>query len=114
MAEAKRELFGLVGIDMFAGPTEIAILADHTADPLVVATDLVSQVCVGQPPARFPRRSTPLPLSHTLWCIVSGGARPNKSRMADYNLSVPGGRGGGCRPCADQGAAANGPKLCSR
>lgn len=112
MAEAKRELFGLVGIDMFAGPTEIAILADHTADPLVVATDLVSQV--GQLPALCPPSFDTIALSHTLWCLVAGGARPNKSRMADYNLSVPGGRGGGCRPCAGQGAAANGPNLCSR
>ena len=43
VAEAKRMLFGRVGIDMFAGPTEIAIIADETADPQVVAEDLVSQ-----------------------------------------------------------------------
>lgn len=43
VAEAKRLLFGRVGIDLFAGPTEIAIIADHTADPEVVACDLVSQ-----------------------------------------------------------------------
>lgn len=43
VAEAKRLLFGRVGIDMFAGPTEIAIVADDTADPEIVATDLVSQ-----------------------------------------------------------------------
>lgn len=44
VAEAKRILFGQVGIDLFAGPTEIAIIADDTADPDVVACDLVSQV----------------------------------------------------------------------
>jgi len=43
VAEAKRQLFGRVGIDQVAGPTEIGILADSTADPLIVATDLVSQ-----------------------------------------------------------------------
>lgn len=43
VAEAKRILYGAVGIDMFAGPTEIAVIADDTADPEVVATDLVSQ-----------------------------------------------------------------------
>ena len=43
VAEAKRLLFGRVGIDMFAGPTEIAIVADASADPEIVATDLVSQ-----------------------------------------------------------------------
>ncbi len=43
VAEAKRMLYGRVGIDMFAGPTEIAVIADDTADPDVVAEDLVSQ-----------------------------------------------------------------------
>ena len=43
VAEAKRILFGRVGIDMIAGPTASLILADATADPLVVATDLVGQ-----------------------------------------------------------------------
>ena len=43
VAEAKRELFGEIGIDVFAGPTESLIIADQTADPMVVAVDLVSQ-----------------------------------------------------------------------
>ncbi|MEM8958942.1 MAG: histidinol dehydrogenase, partial [Pseudomonadota bacterium] len=43
VAEAKRILFGRVGIDMIAGPTDSLILADSTADPMVVATDLVGQ-----------------------------------------------------------------------
>ncbi len=43
VAEAKRILFGRVGIDMIAGPTDSLILADKTADPFIVATDLVSQ-----------------------------------------------------------------------
>ena len=43
VAEAKRMLFGRVGIDMIAGPTDSLILADKQADPFVVATDLVSQ-----------------------------------------------------------------------
>jgi len=43
VAEAKRALFGRVGIDLFAGPTEIAVIADATADPNIVAADLVSQ-----------------------------------------------------------------------
>jgi sulfopropanediol 3-dehydrogenase len=43
VAEAKRELFGEVGIDVFAGPTESLIIADQTADPMIVAVDLVSQ-----------------------------------------------------------------------
>lgn len=43
VAEAKRQLFGEVGIDLFAGPTEILVLADETADPVTVAVDLLSQ-----------------------------------------------------------------------
>lgn len=43
VAEAKRILFGRVGIDMFAGPTDSLILADSTADPAIVASDLVGQ-----------------------------------------------------------------------
>ena len=43
VAEAKRTLYGRVGIDMFAGPTEIAVIADDSADPQIVAEDLVSQ-----------------------------------------------------------------------
>jgi sulfopropanediol 3-dehydrogenase len=43
VAEAKRQLFGEVGIDLFAGPTEILVIADDAADPEVVAIDLLSQ-----------------------------------------------------------------------
>ena len=43
VAEAKRILFGKVGIDLFAGPTEIAVIADESADPEIVAFDLVGQ-----------------------------------------------------------------------
>ncbi|MEY4112550.1 MAG: histidinol dehydrogenase [Polynucleobacter sp.] len=43
VAEAKRTLFGKVGIDVFAGPSEIGIIADETADPHIVASDLVGQ-----------------------------------------------------------------------
>jgi sulfopropanediol 3-dehydrogenase len=43
VAEAKRTLFGKVGIDVFAGPSEIAVIADATADAEIVAVDLVGQ-----------------------------------------------------------------------
>lgn len=43
VAEAKRILYGRVGIDMFAGPSEILVIADKTADPEIVAADLVGQ-----------------------------------------------------------------------
>ena len=43
VAEAKRALFGRVGIDVFAGPSEVAVIADDTADAAIVASDLVGQ-----------------------------------------------------------------------
>jgi sulfopropanediol 3-dehydrogenase len=43
VAEAKRQLFGQVGIDVVAGPTEILVIADETADPELVAADLLGQ-----------------------------------------------------------------------
>jgi len=63
VAEAKRQLFGQCGIDLLAGPTEIAIIADDSADPALVACDLLGQaehdpnsgqllVCLSEPCAR--------------------------------------------------------------
>jgi len=43
VAEAKRQLFGKVGIDLFAGPTEILVIADDSADVEMIATDLLGQ-----------------------------------------------------------------------
>jgi sulfopropanediol 3-dehydrogenase len=43
VAEAKRQLFGRIGIDLFAGPTEILVIADDSADAEMIATDLLGQ-----------------------------------------------------------------------
>jgi sulfopropanediol 3-dehydrogenase len=43
VAEAKRQLFGRVGIDLLAGPTEVLVIADGSADPRLVAADLLGQ-----------------------------------------------------------------------
>src|SRR5580700_2560805 len=43
VAEAKRQLYGKVGIDLFAGPTEILVIADDSADAEMCATDLLGQ-----------------------------------------------------------------------
>lgn len=43
VAEAKRQLFGRVGIDLFAGPTETLVIADESADAEMIATDLLGQ-----------------------------------------------------------------------
>ena len=43
VAEAKRQLYGQVGIDLFAGPTEVLIVADHTSDVEIIAVDLLGQ-----------------------------------------------------------------------
>jgi sulfopropanediol 3-dehydrogenase len=51
VAEAKRQLYGTVGIDFIAGPTEILIIADETADPVILAADLVGQ-CEHDPRSR--------------------------------------------------------------
>jgi sulfopropanediol 3-dehydrogenase len=61
VAEAKRQLFGEVGIDLFAGPTEILVLADENADPFTVAVDLLSQAEHGpDSPAVLVTTSRPL------------------------------------------------------
>lgn len=63
VAEAKRQLFGQCGLDLLAGPTEIAVIADDSADPALVACDLLGQaehdpnsgqilVCLSEPFAR--------------------------------------------------------------
>jgi sulfopropanediol 3-dehydrogenase len=44
VAEAKRQLFGRVGIDLLAGPTEITVIADADADPELIASDIVGQL----------------------------------------------------------------------
>ena len=44
VAEAKRQLFGKVGIDLLAGPTEVMIIADEKSDPEMIATDLLGQL----------------------------------------------------------------------
>ena len=43
VAEAKRQVFGTVGIDSLAGPSEVLVLADETANPTYVAIDLLGQ-----------------------------------------------------------------------
>ncbi len=43
VAEAKRQIFGTVGIDLLAGPTEILIIADEAADPVILAADILGQ-----------------------------------------------------------------------
>jgi sulfopropanediol 3-dehydrogenase len=61
VAEAKRMLFGKVGIDVFAGPTEVAIIADESADAAIVACDLVGQAEHGhESPAWLMTTSRPL------------------------------------------------------
>jgi sulfopropanediol 3-dehydrogenase len=61
VAEAKRMLFGKVGIDVFAGPSEVAVIADESADAGIVACDLVGQAEHGhESPAWLMTTSRPL------------------------------------------------------
>lgn len=63
VSEAKRQLFGTVGIDLLAGPTEILVIADDSADPHVVASDLLGQA-EHDPRARAGLVSTSEELGH--------------------------------------------------
>ena len=85
VAEAKRILFGRVGIDLFAGPTEIAVIADHTADAEIVASDLVGQAEHGpDSPAWLVTTSRELAervMNRIPYCIERLG-EPNRSAAA--------------------------------
>lgn len=64
VAEAKRQLFGRVGIDLLAGPSEVAVIADEAADPVMVAADLLGQAEHGkQSPASLVTTSRELGMS---------------------------------------------------
>jgi sulfopropanediol 3-dehydrogenase len=65
VAEAKRQLFGRVGIDLLAGPTEILVIADETADPAIVAADLLGQAEHG-PTSPAVLVTTSEPLGHAV------------------------------------------------
>ena len=81
---AKRLLKGVVGIDSEAGPTEIAILADDTADPAYVAADLISQAehdplaaaCWSRPASGSPTRSRPSSTSRSPRPSTPSGSAP--------------------------------------
>ena len=77
VAATKRLLRGLIGIDAEAGPTEIAILADHTADPGHVAADLISQAEHDPFAAQTCSRATAKPVVR-----VRYAARPSRSSTA--------------------------------
>ncbi len=65
VAEAKRQLFGRVGIDLLAGPSEVAVIADDTADPELVAADLLAQAEHG-PTSPSALITTSEPLGHAV------------------------------------------------
>ena len=65
VAEAKRQLFGRVGIDLLAGPSEVAVIADESADPELVAADLLAQAEHG-PTSPAVLITTSEPLGHTV------------------------------------------------
>ena len=83
VAEAKRILYGRVGIDLFAGPTEILVIADDSADPEIVASDLAGQAEHG--------------LDSPAWLVSTSPALANRvielmpkyiERMAEPNRST--------------------------
>src|SRR5438067_13773478 len=66
VAEAKRQLYGRVGIDLLAGPTEILVIADDSADVEMVATDLLGQGEHGPPSPAVPITTSAAPAQQTL------------------------------------------------
>jgi sulfopropanediol 3-dehydrogenase len=75
IAEAKRLLFGLVGIDLFAGPTEVLVIADETADVEICATDLLGQAEHG-------------PTSPAILLTTNGNLAENLQAEIDRQLSI--------------------------
>lgn len=69
VTEAKRQLFGRVGIDLLAGPSEVAVIADHSADPEIVAADLLGQAEHG-PSSPAALISTSLALAEAVMEII--------------------------------------------
>ena len=84
-ALAKREVAGRVRIDGFAGPTEVAVLADATADPLLVAVDLVAQAEHDRWPPACWSPTTPTCGRRSSRCWPGGGGRrpprPGRGRL---------------------------------
>ena len=127
VAEAKRILFGRVGIDLFAGPTEIAVIADDTADAEIVASDLVGQAEHGpDSPAWLVSTSRELAerVMNRVPYYIERLGEPNRSAAAsawrDYGEVVLAevARGGGAarrRLCAGAPRGAGGaPRLVAR
>jgi sulfopropanediol 3-dehydrogenase len=87
VAEAKRQLFGRVGIDLLAGPSEVAVIADETADPELVAADLLAQAEHG-PTSPAVLITTSEPLGHA---VIDEVARQldELSRRADGAADTP-------------------------
>ena len=77
VAEAKRILYGRVGIDLFAGPTEILVIADKTGDPEIIAVDLVGQAEHG--------------LDSPAWLVIDDRALAEKimARMPELIAGLP-------------------------
>ena len=100
VAEAKRQLYGRVGIDLFAGPTETMVIADHTVDAELCATDLLGQAEHGyNSPAAMITCSEKL-AQDTMIEIVGNEIKSkvrtnqgNQRRLAITALGWPAGRG---------------------
>lgn len=84
VAEAKRQLFGTVAIDLLAGPSEVAVLADETADPVLVAADLLGQAEHGpNSPAAL------VTTSDTLGEAVAGEVERQLETLATASIAGP-------------------------
>jgi sulfopropanediol 3-dehydrogenase len=96
VAEAKRQLFGTVAIDLLAGPSEVAVLADETADPVLVAADLLGQAEHGpNSPAAL------VTTSETLARAVLAEVDAQLATLATANIAGPAWRDYGSITVAD-------------
>ena len=107
VAEAKRQLFGRVGIDLFAGPTETLVIADDSVDAELCATDLLGQAEHGpNSPARAAdrQRETGAPDDGRDWAPARNPADSGDRGKGvgglwrGHRVRQPGGDGGGGRP----------------
>jgi hypothetical protein len=85
VAAAKRRVFGQVGIDMIAGPSEVLVIADETANPDWIAADLLAQACIHavriQDRGLGERRSRPaLSCRHCFEALANSRSPPHRLR----------------------------------
>src|SRR5256884_9572238 len=92
VSEAKRQVAGEVGIDMLAGPTEVLIIADETADVRFVAADLIAQAEHDEDACAWCVTTSPALADALEAELARQGAPPPPKAIGERSLPPPGGR----------------------